>query len=68
MLSLDEIKRELREYDGTPVAFMEVCGTHTGEISKNGIVSMLSPKIRLVSGPVWSASEIFSASEGAGFV
>lgn len=51
MLSLDEIKKELKEYDGTPVAFMEVCGTHTGEISKNGIVSMLSPKIRLVSGP-----------------
>lgn len=51
MLSLDEIKKTLKEYDGIPVSFMEVCGTHTGEISRNGIVSMLSPKIRLVSGP-----------------
>ncbi|WP_253291186.1 hydrogenase formation protein HypD [Acetivibrio sp. MSJd-27] len=51
MLSLDEIRKRLKEYDGIPVSFMEVCGTHTGEIARNGIVSMLSPKIRLVSGP-----------------
>lgn len=30
---------------------MEVCGTHTAEISRNGIPSMLSPSIRLISGP-----------------
>ncbi len=51
MLSLEKIKRELKEYDGPPVSLMEVCGTHTGEISRNGIISMLSPCIRLVSGP-----------------
>ena len=48
---MTEIKRFLKEYDGPPLRLMEVCGTHTAEISRCGIVSMLSPKIRLVSGP-----------------
>ena len=30
---------------------MEVCGTHTASIVKNGIPSLLSGKIRLISGP-----------------
>ncbi|MDR2770767.1 MAG: hydrogenase formation protein HypD [Clostridiales Family XIII bacterium] len=30
---------------------MEVCGTHTAAIFKTGVRSLLSPKIRLVSGP-----------------
>ena len=30
---------------------MEVCGTHTASIVKNGIPSLLSDKIRLISGP-----------------
>lgn len=30
---------------------MEVCGTHTSSIFKSGIRSLLSPKIKLVSGP-----------------
>lgn len=46
-----DIKGYLKEYDGPPLALMEVCGTHTAEISHHGITSMLSPKIRLVSGP-----------------
>lgn len=46
-----DIKRFLREYDGDPVRLMEVCGTHTAEISRNGIPGMLSEKISLVSGP-----------------
>lgn len=41
----------LKEYDGPPLNLMEVCGTHTAEISHNGIPSMLSPNIRLISGP-----------------
>lgn len=41
----------LMQYDGEPVRLMEVCGTHTAEISRSGIVSVLSPKIRLISGP-----------------
>ncbi|WP_092321804.1 hydrogenase formation protein HypD [Butyrivibrio sp. YAB3001] len=46
-----EIARALREYDGEEVRIMEVCGTHTAAISENGIPSMLSPKIKLISGP-----------------
>lgn len=46
-----DYKKFLMEYDGTPVSLMEVCGTHTAEISRCGIVGMLSPKIRLISGP-----------------
>lgn len=41
----------LRSYDGAKIRLMEVCGTHTAEISANGIPSMLSDRIRLISGP-----------------
>jgi hydrogenase expression/formation protein HypD len=46
-----DYKSFLRNYDGEPLRLMEVCGTHTAEISRCGIVSLLSPKIRLISGP-----------------
>ncbi len=45
------IVKALKEYDGEEVRIMEVCGTHTAAISENGIPSMLSPKIKLISGP-----------------
>lgn len=48
---MTDIREFLKHYDGPPVSLMEVCGTHTAAISKNGIVRMLSPSIRLVSGP-----------------
>ena len=51
MLDLKEIGKYLREYDGDTKVIMEVCGTHTASISENGIPSMLSDKIRLISGP-----------------
>jgi len=44
-------KDYLQNYDGPAIRIMEVCGTHTAAIFKNGIRSLLSPKIRLVSGP-----------------
>ena len=50
-MDFEEIKRFLKEYDGPEVHIMEVCGSHTGAISKNGIRGMLSPKIKLLSGP-----------------
>lgn len=50
-MSLEEIKEFLREYDGPQIHIMEVCGSHTGAISKNGIRGMLSDKIKLLSGP-----------------
>lgn len=51
MLDLAAIKKYLKTYDGETATLMEVCGTHTAEISHSGILSMLSPKINLVSGP-----------------
>lgn len=47
----NEILRFLREYDGDVIRIMEVCGTHTAEISKTGVRKLLSPKIVLISGP-----------------
>ena len=43
---LKEIQREER-----PVAFMEVCGTHTMAIAKSGIRNLLPPGFKLLSGP-----------------
>ena len=48
---MTDIRAFLKQYDGPSVSLMEVCGTHTASISKNGIVRMLSPSIRLISGP-----------------
>lgn len=46
-----DYKKYLAEYDGPSVRLMEVCGTHTAQISHCGIPSMLSPQIQLISGP-----------------
>lgn len=51
MLNIETIRDYLRNYDGEPLTFMEVCGTHTAAISESGIPDILSDKIRLVSGP-----------------
>ena len=48
---MSDIKEFLKEYDGPAVNIMEVCGTHTAEISHCGIPGMLSGKINLISGP-----------------
>ncbi|MBQ9590900.1 MAG: hydrogenase formation protein HypD [Butyrivibrio sp.] len=50
-MDIKDIVRALKEYDGEEIRIMEVCGTHTAAISENGIPSMLSPKIKLISGP-----------------
>ena len=51
MINIEEVKRFLIEYSGPKIKLMEVCGTHTGSIVKNGIRSLLSQNIKLVSGP-----------------
>lgn len=51
MLNMEKIIYELKNYQGLPLKFMEVCGTHTSAIMQMGIHSLISPKIRLVSGP-----------------
>lgn len=50
-MDINTIIKFLGEYDGEPLTFMEVCGTHTAAISESGIPSLLSDKIRLISGP-----------------
>ena len=51
MIDIGQMLDFLKNYDGKPLTFMEVCGTHTASIAKNGIPDLLSPKIRLISGP-----------------
>ena len=41
----------LASYQGRPLRIMEVCGTHTHEIFRLGIRSMLPPQVELISGP-----------------
>lgn len=50
-MDVKDITKFLSEYDGEPLSFMEVCGTHTASISESGIPSLLSDKIKLISGP-----------------
>ena len=47
----DAVREYLARYDGPELRLMEVCGSHTAAIAKNGISDMLSPRIRLISGP-----------------
>ena len=51
MTSMETIVRELENYRGPEIKLMEVCGTHTASIFKNGIRDLISPQIRLISGP-----------------
>lgn len=48
---MEEIAEYLKNYSGRRLKLMEVCGSHTAAISRFGIREMLSPEIRLVSGP-----------------
>ncbi|MBQ6369951.1 MAG: hydrogenase formation protein HypD [Firmicutes bacterium] len=50
-MEVREIIDYLKSYDGKPLKLMEVCGTHTAAIFKNGIRDLISPKIKLISGP-----------------
>ena len=50
-MTFEEVCTYLQSYDGRPLTFMEVCGSHTAAIAKFGIKSLLSDKIKLISGP-----------------
>ncbi len=50
-MDIQKIIDYLKAYDGRPLKLMEVCGTHTAAIFKNGIRELISPKIKLISGP-----------------
>ncbi len=49
-MKLDKYISFLKNYKKN-LKIMEVCGTHTSSIVKNGINSLVSPSIKLVSGP-----------------
>ena len=50
-MDIAQVIEYLKSYDGRQLKLMEVCGTHTAAIFKNGIRDLISPKIRLISGP-----------------
>lgn len=41
----------IESYDGRPIRIMEVCGTHTHEIFRLGLRSLLPENVELISGP-----------------
>ena len=50
-MEIKQVIDYLKSYDGRQLKLMEVCGTHTAAIFKNGIRDLISPKIKLISGP-----------------
>lgn len=51
MKGIEKTAEFLKNYGGPQVRIMEVCGTHTAAIFNSGIRSILSPSIKLISGP-----------------
>jgi len=48
---MEDAKEILTGYSGRHLRIMEVCGTHTHEIFRLGVRSLLPPAIELISGP-----------------
>ncbi|MCR5468155.1 MAG: hydrogenase formation protein HypD [Lachnospiraceae bacterium] len=48
---MSEAKDIITSYHGKKLRIMEVCGTHTHEIMRNGIRSLLTDEVDLISGP-----------------
>ena len=49
MNGIEKARGILENYAGPDCRIMEVCGTHTHEIFRQGIRRILSPKIHLIS-------------------
>ena len=49
--TIERAKEILTRYDGPHCRIMEVCGTHTHEIFRQGIRRILPEQIELISGP-----------------
>ena len=49
--SIRRAREIITDYRGPEIRIMEVCGTHTHEIFRQGIRHLLPPAIRLISGP-----------------
>lgn len=50
-MEINQVIEALKSYDGPEIKLMEVCGTHTASIFKSGIRTLISHKIKLISGP-----------------
>ena len=50
-MKIAEATEYLKNYNGRDIRLMEVCGTHTAGIRRNGIPAVLSDRIHLVTGP-----------------
>ena len=50
-MEIEELKNKISNYNGKPIRIMEVCGTHTHEIFRLGVRSLLPANIKLISGP-----------------
>jgi hydrogenase expression/formation protein HypD len=48
---IQRLAHHIRDISHRPVRLMEVCGTHTVSIFRNGIKDLLPKNIRLISGP-----------------
>lgn len=51
MMEISQVIEALKAYNGPEIKLMEVCGTHTASIFKSGIRTLISPQIKLISGP-----------------
>ncbi|MGN1383061.1 MAG: hydrogenase formation protein HypD [Eubacterium sp.] len=51
MKAAEQAAEIIRNYNGKKLRIMEVCGTHTHEIFRQGIRKMLPENIQLISGP-----------------
>jgi hydrogenase expression/formation protein HypD len=49
--AIEALAKRLAKQDARPINLMEVCGTHTVTIARNGFRSVLPPNIKLLSGP-----------------
>jgi len=50
-LNNTDITEFLKTYNGPDVRLMEICGSHTAAIAKSGIRTLLSDRIKMISGP-----------------
>lgn len=51
MNNIDKYVNAIKAYEGPPLRFMEVCGTHTHSIFQYGIPAILPAAVSLISGP-----------------
>ena len=49
--SVEAALSRIASWNGRPLTFMEVCGTHTTAAARFGLKSLLPPDVRLISGP-----------------